>query len=114
MQIGRVASIAISGLRAETARLATSAQNVANINTDGYQPERVVSHERAGGGVSTQVVPTYDASGRASALAEPGPSQTDLAEERVAQLNSVHAYQAQLAVLRTADEMLGELVRQKA
>ena len=116
MQIGRVSAIAISGLRTETQTLNQSAHNVANAETDGFEAERVVARERAGGGVEAEYAPTYGPHGTTQrddgSLAVS--SNTDLAEERVTQLSSLRAFQANIAVLRTSDEMLGELVRQKA
>ena len=41
-------------------------------------------------------------------------SGTDLVEETATQIGGLRAFQANLAVLRTADEMLGELVKRTA
>ena len=112
MQLGSVVSIANSGLRAETRRLEQSAQNVANINTDGYAAQRVESRSEAHGGVSTAVYTRQGLPAQAGGAAPE--STTDLAEETVSQISSQHAFTANLAVLRTADAMLGELVDRKA
>ena len=107
-----IGSIASSGLRAESRRLEQSAHNVANVNTDGYEAARVESRSEAHGGVSTAV---YTRQGLpAPAATTPGSSTTDLAEETVTQMSSQRAFQANIAVLRTADAMLGELVDRKA
>ncbi|HKP58029.1 MAG TPA: flagellar basal body rod C-terminal domain-containing protein [Polyangiales bacterium] len=111
MQLGSVVSIANSGLRAETRRLEQSAQNVANINTDGYVASRVESRSQDHGGVSPAVYTRQGLHAQAGAAPE---STTDLAEETVSQISSQHAFTANLAVLRTADAMLGELVDRKA
>ena len=61
-------SIAVSGLAAQSAKVAGHAQNIVNAGVTGkphskpgariaYQPVDVVSISREGGGVSTQVVP---------------------------------------------------------
>jgi flagellar basal-body rod protein FlgC len=41
-------------------------------------------------------------------------SNSDLVEETVNQMSSLRAFQANVAVLRTADEMLGELINRRA
>ena len=116
MQIGRVSAIASSALRTETSALNQSAHNVANAQTEDFEAQRVVRRERAAGGVEADYAPTYgphamlqDDDGSLSVA-----SNTDLAEERVAQLGSLRAFQANVAVLRTSDEMLSELVKLKA
>jgi flagellar basal-body rod protein FlgC len=116
MQIGRVSAIATSALRCETQSLNQSAHNVANALTDGFEAQRVVPREAPGGGVQAGLAPTYGPAG--TVTRDDGSvatnSNTDLGQERVTQLASLRAYQANIAVLRTSDEMLSELVRQKA
>jgi len=116
MRIENLAAIASSGMRLESQRLAQSAANTANVNTPGYEARRIVAASRRGGGVSGKSVPTYGARGqRAQADAGASPlSNTDVAEERVTQLSSARAFQANVAVLRTADEVLGELIDRRA
>ena len=116
MQIGRVTAIATSGLRVETQSLNQSAHNVANAQTEGFEAQRVVARERANGGVEAEYAPTYGPHG--TTVHDDGSvgvdSNTDLAEERVSQLGSLRAFQANIAVLKTSDEMMSELVRLKA
>jgi flagellar basal-body rod protein FlgC len=109
MQIGSVLGIASSGLRLEERRLEQSAQNIANVNTEGYESRVVLSRDQPAGGVS----PTYSPQGLAphDDGAPAAPSNTDIAAETVTQISSLRAFQADLAVLRTADTMLGELVK---
>ena len=115
MRIENLAAIASSGMRLESQRLAQSAANVANLETPGYAAQRVVSVARQDGGVSGQTVPTYgpngmrvEADGSTTAL-----SNTDLVDETVTQISSLRAFQANVTVLRTADEMLGSLIDTK-
>jgi flagellar hook protein FlgE len=116
VQIGSVTSIALSGLRVQSQRLEQSAENVANVNTDEFEGQRVMPEAAAGGGVVARSAPTYSPRGyqvsddASSKLA----SNTDLADETVTQLSSLRAFQADVAVLRTSDQMLGELVKLKA
>ena len=116
MRIENLAAIASSGMRLESQRLAQSAANTANVNTPGYEARRIVAASRLGGGVSGNSVPTYgprgervEADGSVTQL-----SNTDLVDEQVTQLSSVRAFQANVTVLRTADEMLGELIDRRA
>ena len=116
MRIENLAAIASSGMRLESQRLAQSAANTANVETPGYTARRIVAASRAGGGVSGTSVPTYGPRGlrvEGGGGVSEG-SNTDLVEERVTQLSSVRAFQANVAVLRTADEVLGELVDLRA
>jgi hypothetical protein len=48
-------AIAASGLRAATLRLDVAAHNLANLNTDGFVPARVVDTEARTGGVHSTV-----------------------------------------------------------
>jgi flagellar basal-body rod protein FlgC len=116
MQIGNVVAVASSGLRFQAQRLAQSAANVANVNTDGFESQRVIGESQAAGGVVGHIAPTYTR--HAVQVADDGSthslSNTDVAQETVTQLGSLRAFQANLAVLRTSDEMLGELVNSRA
>ena len=109
-------TIASSGMRVETQRLAQSAANTANVQTPDYEAQRVDSVSLDGGGVRGVSVATY---GPHAVRVEEGGgttrlSNTDLVEETVTQLSSLRAFQANVSVLRASDEMLGELVRRRA
>ena len=108
MQLGRLTSIAASAIHLETRRLAQSAANVANLNTENYEPQHVTGRAAAQGGVEAV---TYT---RGGGLQPTAASGTDLVEETATQIGGLRAFQANLAVLRTADEMLGELVKRTA
>ena len=111
MQLGNVMAIASGGMRVQTDRLAESAANVARATTPGDATDRVSL-----GGEQPAAISGYDRSGAvpSGARATGGAGDVDLASERVAQLTSVRAFQANLSVLRTADEMLGSLFSQRA
>jgi flagellar basal-body rod protein FlgC len=110
-----VSGIALSGMTVATARLGRSAQNVANINTDGFQAEREVAREQAGGGVTSTHGPTYapaplyQRDGR-----EVSGSNTDVISETVEQLGAAQQFKASLALLRTQDEMTKSVLDIKA
>lgn len=92
-------SIAQSGLQAAQLRMDSSAHNVANMNTPGFR-RQVVEQQAAPapGGVQARV------SGQAGA---PGVA---LEQEAVAQLGATYAFQANVLVLRRANEMAGSLL----
>jgi flagellar basal body rod protein FlgG len=116
MRIGNAMTIASSGMRLETQRLAQSAANTANVQTPDYAARRVEGVTQVNGGVRGVSVPTYGP--RAVRVEDNGSttqlSNTDLVEETVTQITSLRAFQANVSVMRTADEMLGELVNRKA
>lgn len=101
-----VQSIAASGLRAQSTRLAVSAHDVANVNTDGHQAQRTVLEAQPQGGVSARVEPE----GGPPPLAvrdgaEVMLSTTDISTEAVEQISAQRAFEANIAVLRAADDM---------
>jgi flagellar basal body rod protein FlgG len=103
-------------MRLESQRLAQSAANTANVETPDYAARRVVGVSQEGGGVRGVSVSTY---GPHAVRVEEGGgttqlSNTDLVEETVTQISSLRAFQANVSVMRTADEMLGELVNRLA
>ncbi|HYD19438.1 MAG TPA: flagellar basal body rod C-terminal domain-containing protein [Patescibacteria group bacterium] len=125
-------TIALSGLRAQTTRLAATASNIANATTGGavpsadpsasastlYTPVTVEFSSQAGGGVSAQVRPDpnaysviYDpSSGDANAEGLVAVPDVDLAEQAVNLIESKALYKANLSVIKTQDELLGDLL----
>jgi flagellar basal-body rod protein FlgC len=122
-------SAAVSGLFAQARRLEGSASNVANFRSDGavpdasgsvpdgapeaYSPVRVDAVARADGGVDTRTRP--DPSARTFGYAPDRPyanagglvqtAGVDLGMERVSQIEASIAYRANIATLKTADQM---------
>lgn len=112
MRIGSIFSTATSGLRAAVKRVNISAHNVANMNTDGYQAQRTIDSATPDGGVETRV----------EQVEEPGPailrdghliqgSNTNLVTETVNQIQALQAYRANMAVVKTASEMIEDTAR---
>ena len=110
--------IALSGARAAMRRLEVSAANVANVRTsapvsaDGqpgpalYRPQRVEQASEAQGGVSTTtapIEPAFTLFPSADAGLEALPN-VNLVHESIEQSLAVRSYQANLRVLKTADE----------
>ena len=53
--VGSVSATALSGLRAASLRLDVAANNLANINTDGFVPAHVLGSDLAQGGVRSTI-----------------------------------------------------------
>ena len=128
-------SIALSGLMAQSQRLAASASNIANVSTTGvlptvvspastvYRPLSVsmtalMTGDNTGGGVRAEVIsdpdgysPVYDPSSvyanNEGLVAAPN---VDLTREIVNLIEIKSLFKANLAVLKTHDEMMGELL----
>lgn len=126
---------ALSGLRASMLRLDASANNIANVNSTGptsasanqsgtqvYQPLAVRQSPLQNGGVSAQVVRSgkpavaaYDpASPYADAQGMIATPDVDLVSEMIDQLTAKLTYDANLSVVKTADEMQQSLIRRWA
>ena len=111
---------AASALRANAFRVAVSANNVANINTDGFQASGVstVDAGYVGGiGRGTRVEATFRDTRPGAPVPAPVPglppaasSNTELAPEMTGQMAASLAYRANLAAFRAGDEMLRTLL----
>lgn len=128
-------SIALSGLRAQQTRLAAGASNIANVSTTGsvpavppsapapttavvYKPLDVNLSSLATGGVRADVTANeggyslvYDPSSPyANGEGMVAAPNVDLTREIVNLTEIKHSFKANLAVLKTQDEMLGALL----
>jgi flagellar hook protein FlgE len=91
------AAIALSGMSAAQTALQASAQNIANLNTEGFQREQAQQTAAGGGGVSASL----------SRAVEAHPSiETDV----VGLLQSKNSFLANLEVFRASDRMMGSLL----
>lgn len=98
-----ISSIGSSGLQAAQLRLDASANNVANMNTQGYRRE-VVAQEAAA-----------DSAGvRATVQREQDAKAVALEQEAVEQMSATYAFKANLQTIKTQDEMMGSLLDVKA
>ncbi len=100
---------ALSAIRAFERKAATTAHNVANLNTDGFKANRVVMEASAPGGVRAEVyrvdtpgavIDTGDGSGE---LRET--SNVNLARETGSLIVSKQGHKANLKTLQTCEEM---------
>ncbi|HEX2752209.1 MAG TPA: flagellar basal body rod C-terminal domain-containing protein [Alphaproteobacteria bacterium] len=127
-----VLSIALSGLNAQKQRLDATASNVANATTTGkvpgtdssapastvYKPLNVSLTALEGGGVAATTTAdengysiVYDPSSPfANSDGEVAAPNVDFIKEMVSLLETKAAFKANLAVIRTQDDMTGELL----
>jgi flagellar basal-body rod protein FlgC len=108
-----VLNTAISALDAYGKRLDVTANNIANLNTDGFKKSRAVFEEADPAGVVVSIsrvntpgapLPSEDGTSKPRES-----SNVDLAEEIVNLQTTKHGYQANLKTLKAEDEMLGSL-----
>ncbi len=106
---------ASSGLTAVGKQVEVVANNVANVNTDGFKKSRTEFVEIPSGGV-LPVVEKDDSSGP-SVLRDTGGKQTmaelsnvDLGEEAVQQIVAQRSFEANLQTVRTGDALLGSIL----
>ena len=91
-------SIGASALRAFDTYLSSTANNIANINTEGYSQNEVSFQESPGGGVTTTV-------GR-----ESGVDRVDLSREAVALIEAQRGFEANTKVIKAEDEKFESLL----
>ncbi|MFK7896520.1 MAG: flagellar basal body rod C-terminal domain-containing protein [Myxococcota bacterium] len=91
-------SNALSGMQSASARVATSAHNVANLLTEDFRPQRAVQESKKGGGSSVRV--------RTSDSAKP----VQLEREIIDQMQASTQYTASARVVSVASEMRGSLL----
>ena len=106
---------ALSGLTAIGKQIEVIANNIANVNTDGFKKSKTEFVEIPTGGV-LPVVEKDDASGL-TVLRDTGGNQTmvelsnvDLGEEAAQQIAAQHSFEANLQTLRTGDALLGSIL----
>lgn len=105
----------LSALRGFEKKTAVTANNVANIESDGYKSRRATLTEGVGGGVEVEISTTTDpgpvrAVQEGDAVKQVELSNVDLSREMPeASLSSTY-HAANLKVLSTRDEMLGTLL----
>lgn len=105
------AGIAASGLQVAALALDVSANNVANALTEGFVPSHVEAADLDGGGAIGSVVRDQDPLAEVRAdRALLAPSRTDLIQEMVTQSRAAAVYKANLATLRTDQELQRTLV----
>jgi len=105
----------VSALRAFVTKLGVTADNIANVNTDGFKKNRATLQEDQNGGVRVEISRDespgfrYDVIQNDEVL-EKETSNVDLTEEIPDLMITKRAYQANLKTIETQGEMLGSLL----
>ncbi|MDR1745280.1 MAG: flagellar basal body protein [Planctomycetota bacterium] len=115
----------LSALQANQFRQDVTANNIANVNTDGFRASTVQTSDAAyinDIGQGTQVSGTYapprpgpiamDAASATGGMVEQ--SNTDVVTETTNRMGAQHAYGANIAMARTTDEMMQTLMDMRA
>lgn len=98
--MSNIGAISGSALQAYMTSLQTTANNVANVNTDDFKASTATFQENGGGGVHAIVSRTQDT--------------VDISKEATNLMSDQNGFKANLSVLKTADEMTKELLNIKA
>jgi flagellar basal-body rod protein FlgC len=108
-------SSTISALQAYKTRLGVTADNIANVNTEGFKKSRATLKEGSNGGVQVDIN-RVDTPGHryqvleSDQLVEKESSNVNLEEEFPEMMVTQRTYEANLKVLQTQDRMLGTLM----
>jgi flagellar hook protein FlgE len=105
----------VSALQAYRGQMEVTANNIANVNTDGFKKSRASLQEGTSGGVQVNIKQVDTPGQRYQALegdqtVEKETSNVDLTEEVPQMTVTQHAYQANMKVIQTQDEMLGNML----
>lgn len=105
----------VSALRSFVTKLGVTADNIANVNTDGFKKSRAILNEDHNGGVRVEISRDTSPGFRYDVVendevVEKETSNVDLAEEIPDLMITKRAYQANLKSIKTQDEMLGSLL----
>ncbi|MBI9073797.1 MAG: flagellar biosynthesis protein FlgC [Desulfatibacillum sp.] len=105
----------VSALNAYGKKFQSTANNTANLNTDGYKATRVTLSETAMGSVDANVAKVNtlgsmmeELTSRGSVMVET--SNVDLVTEVTNQIVAARGYEANLASVKAFDEMLGSVL----
>lgn len=107
--VGTILGPAASALQAQSLKLAVSASNIANADTDGYKAKETVFTSNQGG-VKASVRPT---NGGSVVIDGVESSNVNLDQEIVSSLEASHAYKASAALIgvqKDLDEALFDAV----
>lgn len=123
MALSPILSIAASGLQHESNRLAVTANNVANLQTEGYAARQVLGREVAGGGVESVVslrdsLRGLDGGWSVNTLENTSynnpynasSNNVDMTTEAVSMITALRAFEANAAVIRTDQKMVGSFL----
>lgn len=105
----------LSALQAHNRKMDVTANNVANVNTNGFKRDRAIFQEGPAGGVSVKIHKDHTPA-PTDPLAPEHPdipselSNVDLTTEIPGMIPTEIGYKANLTVIKTRDEMVGRLL----
>jgi flagellar basal-body rod protein FlgC len=105
----------LSALQAHNRKMEVTANNVANVNTNGFKRDRAIFQESPAGGVSVKIHKDHTPA-PLDPLAPEHPdipselSNVDLTSEISSMIPTDVGYKANLTVIKTRDEMVGRLL----
>ncbi len=101
----------LAGLSVHATKMATSAHNVANVNTDEFKKDRVTIHSNGSGhpvaNITKVDTPGYTVQGPEGQVEK---SNVDLAEEMVNHTIGKKGYQANLKVLESEEKVFDSVL----
>jgi flagellar basal-body rod protein FlgC len=105
----------VSALKAFATKLGVTADNIANVNTEGFKKNRATLQEGQNGAVRVEISRDNSPGFRYDVVendevVEKETSNVDLAEEIPDLMMTKRAYQANIKTLQSQDEMLGSLL----
>jgi len=105
---------ALSALRAFGEKLGVTANNVANVNTDGFKKTRALLQDASPSGVTVSLsrieTPGVPLPPEQTTQASRESSNVEMEEEMVDLLTTKHAYTANLNTVKAEEEMIGTLL----
>lgn len=113
---------ALSGLQAYSTRVANNANNIANVNTEGFKKDRVILSAQPPQGVRATVEEVNAPSPAVTEMTDQGSemvkqsneSNVDLGEEIPDLVVNQHSYSANLKTIETTNQMMQSLLDLKA
>ena len=111
---------ALSAVQAYSLKTHATANNVANLNTDGFKGDLVTLSSQLPQGVTTNVSKDTSAGALRPEITSTGEeemveqSNVDLAKEMVNLITDKHGFSANIKTLQTADEMSKTVIDLKA
>ena len=107
-----------SAMAAFGTQMNVTANNIANVNTDGFKRSRTVMEEAPGQGVNARVEKINTPGPLVQQSIEEGGvkelSNVDLAQEITSTIPAQRGYEANLKMAMTKDEILGTMIDMKA
>ena len=108
-------SNSVSALQAHLKKLGVTANNIANVNSEGYKKYRAVMEEDSFGGVKVNIT-RVNTPGHPYEVIEDGhpvqieTSNVDLSEEHPNLMIAKRGYQASVKAIQAQDKILGSLL----